>query len=268
MATNINAYKYLLYIKSSKLEDRSETPIRNLLEKLSQQEKALTVKVVDASKLTDTDQEKIAVEIRSIPPQARGRVVSGGGMILALSHAKKLNFDNTPIIIVKDNLDRPIAVFPHALEGKVETVEDHLKDALALGVDEALHRKRIPTEEILTELISTMPSIFENDATVIGHEYPTSTGTIDLLLLDKNGTPIVVEVEVTATEQAIGQVHKLAEGYSKTAETVSLESDITRLAREKPVRKAIICLKTKGRLQEACRSAGIELYQLKAERLP
>jgi hypothetical protein len=267
MATDDDLYKYLLYIKGSATEEPSTGSSRNLLEKLGQQEKTVKPKVVDASHLTESDQEKIATEIRSIPPQIRGRVVSGGGMVLALSHTKNLNFDNTPILIVRDSLDRPVAVFPHALEEKVESVEDHLKDALALGVDRALHRKRIPTEELLTELISITPSMIEEGATVLGREYPTSTGTIDLLLLDKNGTPIVVEVETTATEQAIGQVCKLSEGYSKSPERQLIGGGLEGRAKEKAVRKAIICLKAKGRIQEACRSAGVELYQLKAERL-
>jgi RecB family endonuclease NucS len=97
------------------------------------------------------------------------------------------------------------------------------------------------------------PSMVEEGFTVLGREYPTSTGTIDLLLLDKNGTPVVVEVEVTATEQAVGQVCKLAQGYAESI--------------KKEVRKAIICLKTKGMLQQSCRSAKVELYQLKTERL-
>lgn len=266
MAADKN-YKYLLYVKSSNAESLFADSARDLLQKLEQQEETVTVKVVDASQLTEIDQEKIAAEIRTIPPQIRGRVVSGGGMILALSHTKNLNFDNTPILIIRDSLDRPIAVFPHALEEKVEGVEDHLRDAIMSGADKALHRRRVPTEELLTELISMAPSMLEEGATVLGREYPTSTGRIDLLLLDKNKNPIVVEVEVTATEQAVGQVCKLAEGYSDSTKRQLIGFGSKNKAEEKSVRKAIICLKAKGKLQEACRSAGVELYQLKAERL-
>jgi RecB family endonuclease NucS len=267
MATERNAYKYILYVKSSTLVSPSTDSANDLLQKLGKQEKTVVVKVVDASQLTETDQEEIAAEIRAIPPQVRGRVVSGGGMILALSHTKNLNFDNTPILIIRDNSDRPIAVFPHALEEKVERVEDHLRDAIISGADKALHHKRIPTEELLTELISMAPSMLEEGATVLGREYPTSTGTIDLLLLDKSKTPIVVEVEVTATEQAVGQVCKLAEGYSKSTSGQPSRSISGNKPEVKVVRKAIICLKVKGKLQEACRSAGVELYELRAQRL-
>ena len=267
MAIERNAYKYILYVKSLDTASPSTDSAHHLLQKLGEQEKTVTVKVVDASQLTETDQEKIAAEIRAIPPQVRGRVVSGGGMILALSHAKNLNFDNTPILIIRDNLERPVAVFPHALEEKVEGVEDHLRDAIMSGADKALHRKRIPTEELLTELISMAPSMLEEGATVLGREYPTSTGTIDLLLLDKSKTPIVVEVEVTATEQAVGQVCKLAEGYSKSAAGQPGPGMSGNNAGVKVIRKAIMCLKVKGRLQEACSSAGVELYELTARRL-
>jgi hypothetical protein len=253
MSAQKNVYSYMLYLKDSSAAGSSFSAVRTLLEKLSGLNKSVSIKIVDASLLTEVDQDKIAADIRSIPPQIRGRVVSGGGMILALSHTKNLNFDNTPILIVKDSLDKAIAVFPHALEEKVESVEDHLKDALESGIDTALHRKRVPTEELLTELISMTPSMVEEGFTVLGREYPTSTGTIDLILLDRNGTPVVVEVEVTATEQAVGQVCKLAEGYAEST--------------KKEVRKAIICLKTKGMLRQSCKSAKVELYQLKTERL-
>ncbi|WXG46563.1 MAG: endonuclease NucS domain-containing protein [Candidatus Atabeyarchaeum deiterrae] len=252
--TEKNVYKYSLYLKNSGAGGSSAGSAKDLLEKLKVKEETVTTIVVDALRLTDVDQEKIATDIRSIPPQVRGRVVSGGGMILALSGTKNLNFNNTPILLVRDNLDRPVAVFPHALEEKVESVEDHLSNALSLGVETALHQKRMPTEELLTQLISMEPSMVEEGARVLGCEYPTPTGRIDLLLVDKNGTPIVVEVEVTATEQAVGQVCKLAEGYM----------ELTR----KKARKAIICLKTKGMLRQSCKSAKVELYQLRTERLP
>jgi hypothetical protein len=267
MAAGAKMYKYILYVKNLASENLSAMTAKGLLQELAQREKTVTAKIVDASKLTEAEQERIADDIRTIPPQVRGRVVSGGGMILALSHTKNLNFENTPILIIRDSLERPIAVFPHALEEKVEVVEDHLRDALVSGVDRALNRKRIPTEELLTELVSIAPSMLEEDTTVLGQEFSTSTGTIDLLLLDKNRIPIVVEVEVTATEQAVGQVCKLAEGYSKSPERTLISSGSEKTAKGEAVRKAIICLKTKGKLQEACRSAGVELYQLKAVRL-
>jgi Holliday junction resolvase-like predicted endonuclease len=236
------------------------------LHDLGEKEKNIKVKVIDVSSLTDAQQDKIAAEIRTIAPQTRGRVVSGGGMTLALSGKKNLNLDNTPILLVKDSLDRPLSVFPHALEGKVETVQDHLNNALERGTDAALHEKRVPTEELLTELLSVVPSIVEEGLTVLGKEYSTATGAIDLLMLDRSDTPVVVEVEVTATEQAVGQVCKLAEGYVQSLRRQ--ESDnATKQGNDVKIRKAIVCIKTKGMINRACKSAGVELYQLGTERI-
>jgi len=268
MTNEDQGYKYVLYMKDPTAESPSFKLLKSYLDQFEIQEKNLGVEIVDVSTLTEVQREKIAADIRAIPPQVRGRVVSGGGMTLALSRTKNLNFDNTPILIVRDSSDRPVAVFPHALEEKVESVEDHLKNALEIGADAALHQKRLPTEELLTEIISLVPSIVEEGMKVIRTEYPVPTGTIDLLLIDRDGTRVVVEVEVTATEQAVGQVCKLAEGYMELMrKETSVGCEQGRAVKMKGARKAIICLRTKGKLQQACESANVELYQLKTIRL-
>jgi Holliday junction resolvase-like predicted endonuclease len=262
------SYKYLLYVKDSSVGGSSFESLKSLLDQLEKKEENFKAEIVNVSSLTEAQKDKIAADIRAVPPQVRGRVVSGGGMTLALSRTKNLNFDNTSILLIRDDSDRPVAVFPHALEEKVESVEDHLRDALEVGVDVALHQKKVPTEELLTEIISTKPSMVEDGVKVLGREYPTPTGIIDLLLIDRNGTPIVVEVEVTATEQAVGQVSKLAEGYMELMrKQTAVDREQTRDVKMKGARKAIVCLKTKGKLQQACENANVELYQLTTERL-
>ncbi|WXG43985.1 MAG: endonuclease NucS domain-containing protein [Promethearchaeati archaeon SRVP18_Atabeyarchaeia-1] len=259
-----NTYRYILYVKDSISAHSTFGNVLSALRDLEKKEKNIRVEVIDVSALTDVQRERITADIRTIPPQTRGRVVSGGGMTLALSGSKNLNLSNTPILVVRDSSDRPVAVFPHALEEKVETVQQHLSKALEKGSEEALHETRFETEELLTELLSLAPSIIEEDLTVIGKEQSTPTGTIDLLLLDRNGTPVVAEVEVTATEQAVGQVCKLAEGY---AEFLRQQAD-NKGSKEREgvkVRKAIVCIKIRGMIHQACRSAGVELYQVRAE---
>jgi hypothetical protein len=268
MAKGRLGYAYLLYIKDPDTRSQSFESLKPLIDQLQKKEEDFSVEIVNASSLTEAQKEKIAADIRAIPPQVRGRVVSGGGMTLALSRTKNLNFDNTPILLIRDNSDRPIAVFPHALEQKVESAEDHIKKALDIGVDASLHEKRIPTEELLTEIICTDPSIIEAGMKVLEREYPTPTGTIDLLLIDRNGTAVVVEVEVTAAEQAVGQVCKLTEGYEELIrKQITTDRERVTLTKTKEPRKAIVCLRVKGKLQDACESANVELYQLKTERL-
>jgi hypothetical protein len=259
-------YRYILYVKDLSTARSTLSTVLTTLHNLEDKDKSVRTEVVDVSTLTDAQREKIAADIRTIPPQTRGRVVSGEGMTLALSGKKNLNLENTPILIIKDSADRPVAVFPHALEKKVETVHDHLNHALEHGIDSTLHEKRVPTEQLLIELLSVTPSVIEEGLTVVGKEYPTPTGTIDLLLLDRNETPVVVEVEVTATEQAVGQVCKLSEGYLallKQKET----SKVTRRNEELKIRKAIACVKIKGLMYQACKNAGVELYQLRTDRV-
>ena len=259
-------FRYSLYVKNSGAATSTFKNEVAALTRLAKKDDRIKVEVVDVSDLTDVQREKIAAEIRTIPPQTRGRVVSGGGFTLALSGAKNLNVINTPILLVKDSSDRPLAVFPHALEEKVETVQAHLDKAIENGVDAALHEKRVATEELLTELLSVAPSIIEEGMTLLGRECCTPTGTIDLLLRDSNGIPVVVEVEVTGTEQAVGQVCKLTEGYieslnEKSKDDRSEENNVPK------IRKAIVCIKTRGMINQACRNADVELYQVRTERL-
>jgi RecB family endonuclease NucS len=266
MPNEEGAYKYILYIKNSSAADSTSKDEIAALANLGRKERKVKVEVVDVSGLTESQREKIAADIRTIPPQIRGRVVSGGGMALALSGTKNLNLTNTPILIVMDSSDRPLAVFPHALEGKVETVQGYLNKAIEIGADAALQGKRVATEELLAELLSIAPSIIEEGLTVIGREYSTPTGPIDLLLLDSNKAPIVVEVEVTATEHAVGQVCKLAEGYLESLKQQAKDEGSEDDQRLK-VRKAIVCIKIKGMIHRACKSANVELYQVRAERM-
>ena len=65
---------------------------------------------------------------------------------------------------------------------------------------------------------------------------------------------MAVEVKETADQETVGQVLKQSSGMKDKLGSAT-------------VRKAILALRTSGKVREACRDAGVELYLISAERL-
>jgi hypothetical protein len=191
----------------------------------------------------------LRAQIREIIPQSRGRIVSSGGNVLPLSHGKRLNVENTPILILYED-GRPVQVYPHMLGRAYVSVEEGLNRILKGGPEGSMKDRGL-LEAPLQKLLVGNPSMLEDGASCLGVEVDVGVGVADLVLRGGDGRTIIVEVKSHADDSAVGQVSRIAEGYA-TKEGADAQR----------VRKAIVCVTLSKNLVEACRGAGIELYKI------
>ncbi|MHB8567889.1 MAG: endonuclease NucS domain-containing protein [Nitrososphaerales archaeon] len=200
---------------------------------------------VERKSLTEKEEDLILDKIRKIKPQARGSIVTSGGKMLPLSGSKKLNLGNTPVILVETSA--PIYVFPCRSGEKYYSLLEGL-DFLKTNLPR-LPELPAEIEESLANLISNNPGLLEEGLQLVSRELDTSTGKYDLLLTDKDGVPLLIEVERLLTDQALGQILRLCAGYER-------DNNLER------IRGAIVCLRAKETVLLGARRAGIEVFTI------
>ena len=227
--------------------------LREMLDTVSSQW-GIRYEVSESSKLTDEEGELLMDKFRSIQPQIRGRIVTSKGKMLPISKSKRLNLDNTPILeVIRDG--RAIDVYPHILGTRYFSINEFLEYALKFGLENYFQARGL-LEEPVVKILSENPEILGAGVQFLGSEVDVGTGVADILFRDAEGRSIVVEVETIANDFAVGQVSRLAAGYTSKH---NLDP--------KMVRKVIICQTSTKNLKEAAKGAGIELYYVGLNRI-
>ncbi|MFQ5951751.1 MAG: hypothetical protein ACE5KH_06690 [Candidatus Geothermarchaeales archaeon] len=205
--------------------------------------------VNEFGELSAQDALRLQDEIRKIPPQRRGKIVTSRGYMLPLSKSKRLNLSNTPVLLVYKD-DRAHRVFPHRLGASYVSVEEALAKMSDKGLEDYTGTDGM-AERPIARLLWDDPSILEEGLHREGMEVDVGTGRADLILRDSSDRPVVVEIETLATEEAVAQLLRLARGY------VSQEP-----LEETRIRKLLICREYDSNLLASCKESSIELYQL------
>ena len=193
-------------------------------------------------------------EIRSIRPQKRGSIVASRGSVLPLSGSKKLNLQNTPVLLVRDGT-KPVYVFPCKVGERYYGVLDGI--SFLRGLENELSDPKTTSsnlpelegkmEQALVSKLERNPKLLGSDFELVYSEYETGTGKADLILKDSKGTQFVVEVERTATDAAVGQVIRLTAGFEKkNPGTIAVPT--------------IVCFRMNPNVQLAAQRAGIEAW--------
>jgi len=115
-----------------------------------------------------------------------------------------------------------------------------LRRIYRLGPDEYLQIRGL-LERPIIQILSDFPDILEEEASFIDSEVQIPSGRIDLLMEDVEDRILVIEVENLADDFAVGQVCRLASGYSSKFD---LPKD--------SIRKIIICLRYSSTLPDTC----------------
>ena len=201
--------------------------------------------IVDRSHLESEDQ--VIDEIRSIKPQSRGAVVASGGSALPISGSKKLNLQNTPVMLAREG-KRPVYVFPCKIGERYYSIESGI----------AFLKRNLPNlvtlegemEDMLASQISIAPHKLEDGLVLDNQEVDTPTGKTDLVLKDRSGKTLVMEVEREATDSSVGQILRLSAGFERD-QKMPLNS----------VRAGIACYRMNENVLSACRRANIEVWK-------
>lgn len=227
----------------------------NQVEKLNriQDRWGIPYALVEESQLTESARARLLSDLRGVPPQLRGKIVTSRGKMLPLSRSKRLNLKNTPVIVIRDG-GRPIAVFPHQLGTAYVDVTTSLQELMELGPQYLMVARGL-LEEPLLEMLSDYPDVLEEEMSFVDSKLEISTGEIDLLMKDKQGRPVVIEVETHATDAAVGQVLRLTDGFAQSS------------ALHSTPRKMIVCITYDRNVPHGCKNSGVELYRLAFKRL-
>ncbi|WP_455276280.1 endonuclease NucS domain-containing protein [[Eubacterium] cellulosolvens] len=246
-------YRLVLYFDNNAEYSSKDDPIVESLKKIKKKWN-IDYDVVNSSSLSEDECQKLKTEIRSIPPQVRGKIVSSGNHILPLSRQKNLNLTNTRILLFY-RYDLPINVFPHLLGMTYNTIEDHLSKILKYGPRDYADAKGL-LENPIQKILSEFPSILEPNLQFIDLNVLLENGEIDILCKDDKENFVVIEIETIARDIAFSQICRLASEFSKTKD-ISMDK----------IRMAIVCIDFSQNIIKACKAAGVELYKLKIERI-
>ncbi|UCE96148.1 MAG: DUF91 domain-containing protein [Candidatus Bathyarchaeota archaeon] len=246
-------YELTLYLEENAPYMNRLKNIMILLEKIREKWK-VNFSIVKTGALSLSQVEKIKNDIRAIPPQLRGKIVSARNKVLPLSKSKNLNTTNTPILILYYN-KQPINVYPHMLGVTYFEMEQQLADIFENGPETHMSVKGL-LEDPMQKILADNPSILEKGMKFKSVNEDVGFGIADVLLQDPSGKIVVVEIETNATEMAVAQVSRLAAGYTSQ----------NKLSDEY-VRKIILCQRFDEKTAKACQGANVELYQLTAEKI-
>lgn len=226
-------------------------PLQDVLSGLSKLEShGVRVFLFDKDKLSNGELKKAVEEIRRIKPQSRGSVVASGGQILPISGSKKLNLQNTPVLIVRQTEDgsdsSPIYVFPC----KVGESYYSALDGISFLFNSLPNLGDLPgeMEESLILVLKSHPEKLESGLVFCSSENSLTTGKADLVFTDSQSKFLLVEVERVATDSAIGQVLRLAAGFERDQGTGR-------------VRCAIVCYRINDNVLAGAERAGIEVWK-------
>jgi len=112
----------------------------------------------------------------------------------------------------------------------------------------------VGVEANMATILESKPELLGQKLKLVSKEFDTGSGVVDLLFKDPEGVHVIVELKETATQETVGQILKQSNGM-KNKHGVGV------------MRKAIVALRTSGKVLEACNESGIELYLLSAEKL-
>jgi hypothetical protein len=205
------------------------------------------VRAKQAERAELRSEDEVIEDIRMIKPQSRGSVVASGGNALPISGSKKLNLQNTPVILVREK-KKPVYVFPckigeryYSIANGISFLKENLPNLVELEGE---------MEDTLVTIISDAPEKVEEGLVLDDLELDTPTGKTDIVFRDARGQFLVIEVEREATDSAVGQILRLSAGFEKH-----------RSFPVNSVRAGIACYRIQPNVLSACERAKIEVWK-------
>ncbi len=240
---------YRLYT-TTETEDKDAGSYHTLLDAIREKH-GIRYDSVDIGTLNDADKEKLVEDIRIVSRKKGIGVVSKGSGALIISRKKKLG---KIYVLLKLEDEQIKNVYPHEVNKKRIDIISHLNRALkASSMNEITDHSSI-SEQDISRMISTFPELIEEGMEFIDTEVEIEGGRIDAVFKSKTDEHLLVEIEIEARDNAIGQVQRFVTYSTKH-----------KIPREK-VRLGIVCVRIAESRLNACIGAGIEVYVLSLEK--
>lgn len=240
---------YRLYITAG-TEDEHAGSYRTLLDAIWKKH-GISYDIIDIAGLNDADKDRLAEDIRIISRKNGIGVVSKGTGALPISRKKKLG----NIYVLLQLEDEQIKnVYPHEMNKKRIDIASHLnRVSKAHSINEITDHSSI-SEKDISRMISTFPGLIEEGLQFIDSEVETEGGRIDAVFRSRNDEHLLIEIEIEARDNAIGQVQRFVTYSNKY--NIPIEK----------IRLGIVCARIGESRLNACIGAGIEVYVLNLEK--
>ena len=118
----------------------------------------VTFEIKEVRNLSPEQTSNLKIKIRSISPQIRGKIVTSENRILPFSRSKRLNLQNTPVLILCQN-NTPVNVYPHQLGTTYINVEEALQKIFEEGPENHVQDRGL-LEKPIQKIISDIFSVF------------------------------------------------------------------------------------------------------------
>lgn len=241
--------EYKLYV-SAESDDKDIENYTALLESVKRKHQ-VNYEIVNIEVLTDSIREELVESIRLISRKNGIGVVSKGGGALPISRNKKLGKHG---ILLQVEDEKPRNVYPHEVNKKRIDIVPHLEGLIkAEDISSATDQEYI-SEQDISRMIATFPELIEEGLVFLDSEVETNGGRIDAVFKSKDDKHLLIEIEIEAKDNAIGQVQR----FITYSEKYGIPTDKIRLG--------IVCAKISESRLNACIGAGIEVYTLSLEK--
>ncbi|NPE27824.1 DUF91 domain-containing protein [Methanococcoides sp. SA1] len=242
-------FKY--YIREDTPTETAESVLRGL--QAIKEEHDCDYTMISIEKLPEEKREDVLESIRVLSRKNALGVVSKGRGSLPIS--RKKNLSNVGILVhSRDGKD--IAVYPNVKNNKMTTAIQYLNLIIrSPNLEDALESSHL-SEDDISRMISSIPELIEPGLTFHEIEVEVEGGRIDAVFTDPQGKHFLIEIEINARDNAIGQVQRFKLPY---AEKYGVDVEDIRLG--------IVCADIDSSRMTACRGAGIEVFRLCLEKL-
>ncbi len=246
---SVKRLKHILYVGQRVQPDVVEK-LEHLLAEI-QIKKRIPFEIIQWHLLTTQEQHKILSELREKKPKTI-RIRSSGSGALPISRSGRFN-QTIPVLVIKAGNDI-IDIRPHASGPRnvYRSIEEYLLNLLGMKPQ----KQEVVSEQEILMLIKKYPELIEKGLRYEGSEVDVGAGRIDAVFRDRNGNPLLIEIEIEVTDKAIGQVTKFLPAYSRLYNV-----------KEEQIRLGLVCFYIPDGLIDACRSKNIEVYRITAEKL-
>lgn len=235
--------KYILYTHQN--ESNLDLYL-NLLQKISKKH-SIKYELHTFNTLSLKEKEILIENLRVISRKNAIGIVSKGTGPLIISRSKQIG-KNSILLVIENKQIKD--VYPHEKNKKRTDIKSYLNIVLkSNSIDDIINHNNL-TESDIARMLSTFPELIEKDLQFIDTEIEVEGGRIDIAFLTKNKKHLLIEIEIEAKDNAIGQVQR----FVTYADKYNISKNNIRLG--------IVCGKISKSRLNACINAGIEVYTL------
>lgn len=230
--------------------DSDESEIEECIELLDKvkEKHQIEYDILNTSLLDEEEGKELRDKIRGVAIDGISVKSQGNGPLPISRKGDKFGKICT-LLHYKD--DKLKAVYPHSKNNKRNDVVTYLNKLIDSEDTNEVFDSDSISEGDISRIISTFPEFIEEGLEFVDVEVDTRDGRIDAVFKTPDEDHLLIEIEIEARDNAIGQVQRFKLAYS---EKYGVAVDKIRLG--------IVCAKISESRSNACKGAGIEVYNL------